>query len=95
MGMAHTPRTASQRVSTLRQLRSEVGRTDPFTVTVGAELRSPDDLADWDGTGVDRVIVRPWTNSRTAADELREFAGSVLPARDRLRDSLATAEADG
>jgi len=90
MGMGHTPRTASERVSTLRQLRSEAGRADPFTVTVGAELRSPDDLADWDRTGVDRVIVRPWTNSRTAADELREFAGAVLPARDRRRDSLAT-----
>jgi len=60
------------------------------TVTVGAALRSPDHLADGDRTGVDRVIVRPWTNSRTAADELREFANAVLPARDPLRDSLAT-----
>jgi hypothetical protein len=94
MGMGHTPHTASQRVSTLRQLRGEAGRVDRFTVTVGAELRSPDDLAHWDGTGVDRVIVRPWTNSRTAAEELREFAGAVLPARGRLRDSVAM-EVDG
>jgi len=79
IGMRQTPREAAERIAVLRRLRTEAGSDRPFTITVGGNVRSAGDLAGWQDLGVDRVVVRPWSSSRTAATELREFATSVLP----------------
>ncbi|MGC9537429.1 TIGR03619 family F420-dependent LLM class oxidoreductase [Streptomyces sp. UG1] len=81
LGMYQTPRQAAERIAALRTLRTEAGREGPFGITVGGEVRSAEDLAGWQSLGVDRVVVRPWTSSRTAAAELREFAARMLPPR--------------
>jgi probable F420-dependent oxidoreductase len=73
-GLGHTPETAGQVVETLRGLRGEAGRAGDFTITVGGELESPDDVARWKAAGVDRLVVKPWQRSREALEGLRRFA---------------------
>jgi alkanesulfonate monooxygenase SsuD/methylene tetrahydromethanopterin reductase-like flavin-dependent oxidoreductase (luciferase family) len=79
LGMRHTPESAAARVASLRRQRAEAGlAADGFSVTVGGDVRDRADLEAWEAAGVDRVIVRPCTGSRTVAPELREFAAAVL-----------------
>ncbi|MGY1940952.1 TIGR03619 family F420-dependent LLM class oxidoreductase [Nocardia gipuzkoensis] len=83
MGMdGHTPATAATKVARLRRLREEAGlATEPFEITVGGAVRTADDYAAWDSAGVDRLVITPWTSSRTAVRELREFASAIgMPA---------------
>jgi probable F420-dependent oxidoreductase len=82
LGMRHTPRSAAERVSELQRLRQANGIGGPFSVTVGGEVRSRQDLADWAAAGIDRVVVRPWTHSRTARAELADFCSAVLADPD-------------
>jgi probable F420-dependent oxidoreductase len=78
LGMGHTPRSAAARVAGLRQLRQANGLAGPFSVMVGGEIKSRQDLADWSAAGVDQVVVRPWTHSRTARAELADFCSAML-----------------
>jgi probable F420-dependent oxidoreductase len=69
----------------LREYRAEAGRADgePFEITVHAyELSGPDEVADWEVLGVDRLIVRPWSRTGEAAERLAAFAADygVTPA---------------
>jgi probable F420-dependent oxidoreductase len=78
LGMGHTMQAAAAKVDRLKDMRAHAARTGPFQVTVGGEVRTVDDLSAWAAVGVDRVIVRPWTGSRSAAAELRQFAARIL-----------------
>ena len=78
LGMRHTPQTAAAKATKLWRLRADAERVGSFSVTVGGDVRSRDDLVDWQRAGVDRVVVRPWSSSRRAAAELREFASVAL-----------------
>jgi hypothetical protein len=64
------------RLDRLRSLREEAGRLgEPFEITVHAyELSGPDEVAEWERLGVDRLIVRPWRRTREALERLAEFA---------------------
>lgn len=74
-GLVHDPDSAAARVRRLRQLRREAGRDgDRFEVTLGGELRGPDDRKRWEDAGVDRLVVSPWRRSRDAIDALRRLA---------------------
>ncbi|MFE9327610.1 TIGR03619 family F420-dependent LLM class oxidoreductase [Nocardia sp. NPDC052278] len=77
MGGATVADTAAK-VDRLRTLRQEAGRqAEPFEITVGGEVRGPDDLTAWAAAGVDRLVVTPWRSSRTAVEDLRDFAAAV------------------
>jgi probable F420-dependent oxidoreductase len=76
MGMGgHTPASAAKTVARLRELRGP--DAGPFEVTVGGTVETPGDLEAWAAAGVDRVVVAPWSSSRTAVADLKDFAGSV------------------
>ncbi|GAA3950316.1 TIGR03619 family F420-dependent LLM class oxidoreductase [Actinomadura viridis] len=64
------------RLDLLRELRAAAGREgDPFEITVHAyELSGPEEVAEWERLGVDRLIVRPWRRTGEAAGRLAAFA---------------------
>ncbi|MDL4771557.1 MULTISPECIES: TIGR03619 family F420-dependent LLM class oxidoreductase [Thermomonosporaceae] len=76
ISMPQTLDRVRPRLELLRALREEAGRADePFEVTVHAyELSGPDEVAEWERLGVDRLIVRPWRRTREAAGRLAAFA---------------------
>ncbi|WP_067482214.1 TIGR03619 family F420-dependent LLM class oxidoreductase [Actinomadura hibisca] len=76
ISMPQTLERAAPQLERLHALRKEAGRADdPFEITVHAyELSGPDEVAEWERLGVDRLIVRPWTRTREAADRLAAFA---------------------
>ena len=85
IGMDHTPESAAERVLALRKLLAEEGR-DPTSVqvTVGGHASSPADVAAYQATGVDRLIVSPWRRSDEAVRGMEKFAAEVLvPFRGR------------
>ncbi|MFG1999458.1 TIGR03619 family F420-dependent LLM class oxidoreductase [Spirillospora sp. NPDC048911] len=63
-------------IERLNELRKAAGRADePFEITVHAyELSGPEEIAEWERLGVDRLIVRPWRRTREAAERLAAFA---------------------
>jgi probable F420-dependent oxidoreductase len=70
---------ASAQVARLRELRREAGREGPpVEVTLGGELRGPDDVKRWEDAGVDRLVVSPWRRSREAVEGLRRYADMVF-----------------
>lgn len=79
IGMGHTPTSAARVVERLLELRQNHGRSNlAFSVTVGGEIGSFDDLEVWRTAGVDRVIVAPWSRSVEAVAGLREVAQQLL-----------------
>jgi probable F420-dependent oxidoreductase len=76
ISMPQTLDGARPQIERLRALRKAAGREgEPFEITVHAyELSGPDEIAEWEALGVDRLIVRPWSRTREAADKLAEFA---------------------
>ncbi|MFC6885434.1 MULTISPECIES: TIGR03619 family F420-dependent LLM class oxidoreductase [Actinomadura] len=76
ISMPQTLDRVRPRLDLLRRYREEAGRADePFEITVHAyELSGPDEIDDWERLGVDRLIVRPWTRTREAAERLAAFA---------------------
>ncbi|MCW2938123.1 MAG: Coenzyme F420-dependent N10-methylene tetrahydromethanopterin reductase-like protein [Actinomycetia bacterium] len=64
----------------IHTFRSEAGLEDePFEVTVHAyELSGPDEIAEWEKLGADRLIVRPWSRTREALPKLAEFAATYI-----------------
>jgi probable F420-dependent oxidoreductase len=78
-GLVHDPTSAAARVRRLRDLRREAGRErERFEVTLGGEIRRPDDLKRWEDAGVDRLVVSPWRRSSEAVEALRRYADLVL-----------------
>src|SRR5262245_17997298 len=78
-GLVHDVESAAARVRRLRELRREAGRErERFEVTLGGEVRAPDDLRRWQDAGVDRLVVSPWRRSSEAIDALRRYAELVM-----------------
>jgi probable F420-dependent oxidoreductase len=74
-GWISMPQTLGGVRSQLDRLRSLRDLGDGFEITVHAyELSGPDEIAEWEKLGVDRLIVRPWTRTREALGKLAEFA---------------------
>jgi probable F420-dependent oxidoreductase len=79
VGMGDTEDSVRAAVAELRRLREECGRAEePFEITCGAPVTSPDDVARLAAMGVDRVLVAPWRRSREAVDGLHAFASWAL-----------------
>lgn len=75
IGMSHTPESASDQVALLKKLASQYGRDEgAVSVTVAGECRTASDLAAWQASGVDRLIVNPWGSSREVLQGLRDFS---------------------
>lgn len=76
ISMPQTLERVRPQLELLRSYREEAGRSgEPFEVTVHAyDLSGPDEVAEWEKLGVDRLIVRPWRRTREALDKLAEFA---------------------
>jgi probable F420-dependent oxidoreductase len=81
IGMAETPESATDKVSTIRAHREEAGRLGvPFEVTVGGECATEEDVLAWESAGVDRLIVSPWQRSKEALTAMERFAETFLRA---------------
>ena len=78
--MNHTLDQIPASAAKLAQLRRDAGREGVTEITLGADIRTRDDLARYQEAGVHRVLVRPWTSSREAVEGLKRFAGEVLHA---------------
>ena len=79
IGIYHSVESVREPVARLAVLREEAGRSGmPFEVSVGGDVRSPDDVARWEEAGVDRLILAPWERSRDAIDGMRRFAERYL-----------------
>jgi probable F420-dependent oxidoreductase len=78
LGMGHTPTSAAQQVEQLTELLDRAGRDAAgFSVTVMTENPSTADIAAYAAAGVGRLIVSPWSSSRTVIPDLRDYAHSV------------------
>jgi probable F420-dependent oxidoreductase len=78
-GLVHDPESAAVRVRQLAALRRELGREGGrFEVTLGGEVRGPEDVKRWEDAGVDRLVVSPWRRSSEAIDGLRRYAELVM-----------------
>ena len=78
-GLAHSYKTAHERVARLQRLRKQEGRSDqPFEVTISGTLDDCDDPGRWEEIGVDRIVVAPWRRSRDWLEGIREFAGRMV-----------------
>ncbi len=75
IGMAHTFDSAAGQIATLRTLLAEFGRDSAgFQFVLGGPIASRDDVKQWEGVGVTRMLVSPWRRSPEAVDGLRKFA---------------------
>jgi alkanesulfonate monooxygenase SsuD/methylene tetrahydromethanopterin reductase-like flavin-dependent oxidoreductase (luciferase family) len=75
IGMPHSPESVRPTLEALRTYRA--GRAGAFEVTVHAyELPGPEQVAEWEQLGVDRLIVRPWRRSGEALDQIADFAAT-------------------
>ncbi|MGI6873441.1 TIGR03619 family F420-dependent LLM class oxidoreductase [Amycolatopsis sp. 3B14] len=76
VSMPHTLESAKPQLDLLDRLLAEHGRDrSSFEVTVSAfETRGPEELAEWEALGVDRLIVRPYERTTGSIERLRAFA---------------------
>jgi probable F420-dependent oxidoreductase len=73
LGMGHTVESAAPLVRRLRDARGA-----DFTITFGADVYTPEDVAAFEDLGVDRLIVAPWRRSPDAVEALQTFSSSLL-----------------
>ncbi|MQY26071.1 LLM class F420-dependent oxidoreductase [Nocardia aurantia] len=78
MPMNHSLIELPAALARLTDLAARHGRTTPIEVTVHGRISEIADLRQYVDAGVTRVIVAPWTRTRTAIEELREFAERVV-----------------
>jgi probable F420-dependent oxidoreductase len=74
LGMGHTIESVTPIARRLRDARG----TEGFSITVGADVRSPGDAEALQAVGVDRVIVSPWKRSADAVQGLQDFSSNCL-----------------
>jgi probable F420-dependent oxidoreductase len=77
IGMHHTPETV---LPVLDRLRAFERAGHSVQTTVAAQPGPELDVAAWETTGVDRVLIAPWTRSSDALDGMRRFAAAHLGA---------------
>lgn len=78
MPMNHTLEELAVSVKRLAELREAAGRPGKTEITFEATIETASDFEKYADAGVDRVIVRPWRNSREALDGIRRFADNLL-----------------
>jgi probable F420-dependent oxidoreductase len=75
IGLDHTPESVKAPVDTLRRLRADVATAGAsFSMTVGGRIADPSDVDAFAASGVDRLIVSPWTRTREVLGGLQDFA---------------------
>jgi probable F420-dependent oxidoreductase len=79
--MNHPPDRIGAAVERVQQLRTESGRPGRTTITYGSASPDLDELKRLADAGVDRVLVRPWSDADDAVASLGRFADQVI---DRL-----------
>ncbi len=78
-GLQTTPEGVRSQLRRIESLRAELGRSgEAFEVTVGGQVREPDDVRRWEEVGVTRLVVSPWRRSREALEGLRRYAGTIF-----------------
>jgi probable F420-dependent oxidoreductase len=70
--------TLAQDIAGIRRMRADAGRTGVFEVSVTATVTTADEVARYAEAGVDRLLVRPFANSREAFDGARRFAEQFI-----------------
>ncbi|MWA03195.1 TIGR03619 family F420-dependent LLM class oxidoreductase [Actinomadura sp. LD22] len=78
IGMHHSPESVAPVLGALRQAEAAAGRRTRLTTTVAAHPGPGIDAAGWRATGVDRVLVSPWSRSSEAIEGMRRFAGECM-----------------
>lgn len=88
LGMFHTPQTAAARVADLRRMAEDAGRPPgSVSATVMGEIGAEFDVDEWMATGIDRLIVTPWSRSREAVDGMRNLVDRIGPPADLIAAS--------
>jgi hypothetical protein len=59
-------------------MRASAGRTGDFQVTLGAQVRSVDDVRRWEDAGATRLLVTPFTSPREAAEGFQRFGEEII-----------------
>lgn len=81
IAMDHTLDEARALVQTFHEVEAECGVEPGSTpITIGADIKQPDDVAAWESLGVDRVIVAPWQRTREAEAALVQLASAWQPS---------------
>lgn len=80
IGMHHTPASVAAPLARLRAAERDSGRSRPLQTTVAAHQGAVD-AEGWSASGIDRVIVAPWSRSGEAIDGLRRFAREHIRPR--------------
>ncbi|MFV3113637.1 LLM class flavin-dependent oxidoreductase [Gordonia amicalis] len=80
IGMHHTPASVAAPLARLRAAERDSGRSRPLQTTVAAHQGAVD-AEGWSASGIDRVIVAPWSRSGEALDGLRRFAREHIRPR--------------
>jgi probable F420-dependent oxidoreductase len=76
--MNHGPDEIGAAIERVQQLRAEAGRSGRSTITFGSAAPGLDELSRLAEAGVDRVLVRPWSDADDAVGSLERFAQGVL-----------------
>jgi probable F420-dependent oxidoreductase len=80
--MNHALEDLPPAMAAINEQRAAAGRDGTTTLTIGGGIDSPGDVDRYREAGVDRVIVRPFTNSREALDQIRRYGDEVLAKLD-------------
>jgi probable F420-dependent oxidoreductase len=78
MGLVHTPESATTVIAKYRAVEDELRPGHRGTVSVTGDCRDEGELDRWRSSGVDRLIVAPWTRTRDVLDGLRSFAARFM-----------------
>ncbi len=76
---SQAPGPVGEIIASLQQRRAEAGRP-PLEITVltgWAQGYDPDLVGAYERAGVDRLMVTPWTSSRTAQEGIERFAAEA------------------
>src|SRR3954451_7426643 len=76
--MNHTLEQLPAAMAEINEQRAAAGRDGETTLTIGGAVDSPADVDRYRDAGVDRVVVRPFTSSREALDEIRRYGDETL-----------------
>ena len=78
-GLGHTTESVLPLLARLRELRAREEReSEPFEITIGANLGSRGEAERFAELGVHRIMLTPWQRSREAVDGLRQAAELLL-----------------
>jgi probable F420-dependent oxidoreductase len=76
--MNHALEELPAALAEINEKRAAAGRDGTTTLTIGGAIDTPADVDRYRAASVDRVIVRPFTSSREAIDQIRRYGDEVL-----------------